>query len=440
MPRIAITTLGCKINQFESAALHEQLKGDGYDLVPFDQDAEVYVVNTCTVTAKSDAESRKLIRRARRRNPASRIVVTGCYAQVAPDSIAAMPEVDLVVGNSEKKTLSDILADANSGRIMVGDIALKNDTTPLRLESHAEHTRAFLQIQNGCDAFCTYCIVPYARGRSRSVPCSEVIEAVRGFARKGFNEVVLTGIHLGAFGLDLNPSQTLLDLLKAVEAEAIIPNLRLGSLEPGEITDDLVSFLAGSRTVCPHLHIPLQSGDDNVLKRMGRSYTAEFFRERVTRIVQAIPDIFIGLDVIAGFPGESEDEFEHTRSLLQDLPIAALHVFPYSPRQGTPAASMPDQIPAAVSKKRVRTLLQLSEEKQSRFHEKFTGRDMDVLLLYRRRDGLMEGITRNYIPVSVAGAAGDTAGAKIPVNIEKAGAQRCHGRALTMEESADAVS
>ena len=439
MTRVAITTLGCKINQFESAAMHELLGDSGYELVSFDQDADIYVVNTCTVTARSDAESRKLIRRTRRRNPTARIVVTGCYAQIDPDSIAAMPEVDLVIGNGEKKTLASLLAEEGAGKIHVADISREGAIEPLRLETHAEHTRAFLQIQNGCDAFCSYCIVPYARGRSRSVPFDESLEGVRTFARKGFQEVVLTGIHLGAFGPDLSPRRTLLDLLEAIEAEAAVPRLRLGSLEPGEVTDDLIAFLASSSTVCPHLHIPLQSGADAVLARMNRRYTTGFFHERIERLSDAVPDIFIGMDVIAGFPGETEVEFAQTISLLEGLPLAALHVFPFSPRPGTPAALLPNRVPGAVVKERVRELLRLSERKRELFHRRFVGRELKVLLQQQRVDGLVEGLTRNYIPVTVSGAVGLAKGSEITMRLERADAVRCHGK-YTSQELSHAVS
>jgi len=440
MQRVAITTLGCKINQFESAAMHELLGGSGYELVPFGQEAEVYVINTCTVTARSDAESRRLVRRARRRNPAARIVVTGCYAQVAPDTLAAMPEVDLVVGNSEKQGIGAILAALDAGRVRVAAISREDAVPPLQLESHVEHTRAFLRIQTGCDAFCSYCIVPYARGRSRSVPFAEVIDGVRTLAGNGYREVVLTGIHLGAFGLDLIPRRTLLELLVALEAERLVPRLRLGSLEPGEITEELSAFLACSSTVCPHLHIPLQSGADSVLVRMKRRYTVDFFRERVTLLAETIPDLFIGMDVIAGFPGETEDDFARTVAFIAGLPIAALHVFPFSPRPGTPAAELPDRVPGPVVKERVRTLLRLSEEKLEAFYQRFVGRELEALMLKPREDGLMEGLTRNYIPVTVSGADSRTAGRLLTVRVEQAGPERCHGGALSGEEVAHAVS
>jgi len=408
MERVAISTLGCKINQFESAAMTESLGREGYRLVPFDEDADIYVINTCTVTAKTDAESRRLIRRALRRNPAARVVVTGCYAQVAPEAVKDLPGVALVVGNSEKKSIVELLRDAApTEKVVVSDISRERSAAGLRLESFAEHTRAFLQIQNGCDAFCSYCIVPYARGRSRSVPFAEALAGIRNFAAQGFREVVLTGIHLGAYGLDLEPPSSLLALLEAAEAERAVPRLRVGSVEPNELTDDLIDFMAGSAIVCPHLHIPLQSGDDAVLGRMGRRYTAAFFRERVGRIVAAIPDIFIGCDVIAGFPGETDEEFGNTVRLIEELPVASLHVFPYSRREGTAAARMAGQVDGKVIRARSEMLRELGERKGLAFRRRFVGRELAVLMQSRGRDGEAVGLSRNYLPVRLSGYGGD---------------------------------
>ena len=263
---------------------------------------------------------------------------------------------------------------------------------------------------------------------------------MRTFARKGFREVVLTGIHLGAFGLDLSPRRSLLELLEVIESEAIVPRLRLGSLEPGELTDDLIAFLARSRIVCPHLHIPLQSGDDEVLGRMHRRYTTEFFRERIARLSETVPDIFIGMDVIAGFPGETDAEFAQTVSFLEGLPVAALHVFPFSPRRGTPAAAFPDRVPGPVAKERVRTLLRLSERKREAFHGCFVGRELEVLLLHPGEGGLVEGLTRNYIPVAVSGADELAMGSVITVRLDRGSVDHCHGMYTSKEEVAHAVS
>jgi threonylcarbamoyladenosine tRNA methylthiotransferase MtaB len=404
MKRVAITTLGCKINQFESAAMAETLGKDGFLMVPFEDEADFYVINTCTVTAKTDAESRKLIRRAGRRNPDARIVVTGCYAQVAFEELREMPGVDLILGNVEKKGITGLLREIDAGpRVLVSDIALEKEAETLALESFAEHTRAFLQVQNGCDAYCSYCIVPYARGRSRSVPFADVLAGITAFAEKGFKEVVLTGIHLGGYGLDLVPATNLHALLVAADRQHAVPRLRIGSVEPTEISSDFISFLAGAETVCHHLHIPLQSGSDPVLGRMNRKYTTDRFREVVENLVTFLPDIAIGCDIIAGFPGETDEEFSRGLGFVESLPIAYLHVFPYSPRSGTPAAAMADQVKHGVIRERAQSLRRLSDQKKRAFYQRFTGRNLPVLIQQRDADGSLKGLSRNYIPVTLSG-------------------------------------
>jgi threonylcarbamoyladenosine tRNA methylthiotransferase MtaB len=402
--RVAITTLGCKINQFESAAMAENLGREGFRMVPFADEADIYVINTCTVTARTDAESRKLIRRAGRRNPRARLVVTGCYAQVAFEELRDMPGVDLVLGNVEKKGIPGLLREIGTGpRVLVSDISLEERAEGLALESFAEHTRAFLQVQNGCDAFCSYCIVPYARGRSRSVPLDEVLAGIGSFAAKGFREVVLTGIHLGAYGLDFVPGESLLSLLAAAEEQRLVPRLRVGSVEPTEISDALIGFLAAAETVCPHLHIPLQSGSDAVLGRMNRKYSTGYFREVIEKLAKAMPDACLGCDIIAGFPGETEEEFVETLRLVESLPIAYLHVFPFSPRAGTPAAGMPGQVNGAVIRSRAQMLRRLSDRKKRAYYQGFLGRELQVLVQGKEPDGLLKGLSRNYIPVVLLG-------------------------------------
>jgi threonylcarbamoyladenosine tRNA methylthiotransferase MtaB len=404
MQRVAITTLGCKTNQFESATMSEALGRDGFRVVPFDDMADIYVINTCTVTARTDAESRRLIRRAGRRNPDAKVVVTGCYAQIAFDSLREMPGVDLVLGNMEKKGITGLLKEIGTGpKVLVSDISLEKRAEGVALESFAEHTRAFLQVQNGCDAFCSYCIVPYARGRSRSVPPGEVLAGIKAFAGKGFREVVLTGIHLGGYGLDLAPPSRLLDLLATVEKQRLVPRLRVGSVEPTEISDEFIDFLAGAETICPHLHIPLQSGSDRVLERMNRSYATPQFRAVIDKLVAALPDIFIGCDIITGFPGESDEEFREGLRFVESLPVAYLHVFPFSPREGTPAATMPAQVNGAIIRERAAALRRISDRKRRAFYGRFSGRDLSVLVQERTPDGLLKGLSRNYIPVVLSG-------------------------------------
>jgi threonylcarbamoyladenosine tRNA methylthiotransferase MtaB len=401
MKRVAISTLGCKTNQFESAAMIEQLQSAGYHIVPFSEASDIYIINSCTVTARTDAETRRLIRRARRLNPHSRIIATGCYAQVAPGDLESMPELDCVLGNREKQNISSLVESSGHS---VADIAAISHAEPLTLTSFAEHTRAFLQIQNGCNSFCSYCIVPYARGRSRSVTPDDALRGIRDLAANGFKEIVLTGIHLGAYGLDLPSQTTLTGLIHTINNAATIPRLRIGSIEPNEVSDELIRLMALSESICPHLHLPLQSGSDKVLKRMGRPYTAALFRDLVGKISAAMPDAFIGADVIAGFPGESEEEFNETVRLLEELPFSDLHVFPYSSRPGTRAAEMPRHVAAQIIKERAARLRSIAEIKKREFLQRLIGRELQVLVQGRdEKTGVCNGLSRNYSAVSFGG-------------------------------------
>lgn len=393
--RVAISTLGCKTNQFESAAMIEQLKAAGYQVVPFSEPSDFYIINSCTVTARTDSETRRLIRRARRLNPESRIIATGCYAQVAPGDLEKMPELDSVLGNNEKLNISNFMD--STGR-SVSDIDTTNTSEPLKLSSFAEHTRAFLQIQNGCNSFCTYCIVPYARGRSRSVSTDVVLQGLQELAANGFKEVVLTGIHLGAYGLDLASPTTLTELVAQIDAASIVPRLRIGSIEPNEVSEELLVLMAGSKIICPHLHLPLQSGSDSVLKRMGRHYNSAYIRDLLSRVTDSIPDLFIGADVIAGFPGETETEFASTISLLEELPFSDLHVFPYSSRPGTKAAAMPGHLPPHTIKERAACLRKIAEKKKQTYLDRFVGSRLEVLVQgHDEVTAECRGISRNYI-------------------------------------------
>jgi threonylcarbamoyladenosine tRNA methylthiotransferase MtaB len=402
MKKISFVTLGCKTNQFESAAMTEAARKEGYRVVSAGEAADICVINTCTVTARTDAESRRLIRRALRENPAARIVVTGCYAQIASEEISTMPGVALIIGNTEKRELLHLLRNLGEEQhIKVADISQVGETGPLILETFAEHTRAFLQVQNGCDSRCSYCIVPHVRGPSRSVRLDDALEGIRTFARQGFQEVVLTGIHLGAFGLDLAPPTSLLELLSSAERERIVPRLRLGSVEPTEISDELLDLIATGQTICPHLHIPLQSGDDGVLAAMNRPYTSGFFRKLVDKLTAAVPSLCIGTDIIAGFPGETDEAFERGYRFLETLPLAYFHVFPFSARQDTSAATMPDRVPPPLVKKRAEALRILSSRKKRAYFESFLGREVMVLIQEKRKNGKLSGLSRDYLSVSI---------------------------------------
>lgn len=401
--RFSIATLGCKVNQFETAAMIEQLQAAGWQQVPFGEPAELCLINSCTVTAKSDAETRRLIRRARRCAPLAQVVATGCSAQVSPQPLISLPEVDQVLGNQEKL---ELLHHLQQGRHQISDLTDLHSNRPLRLTSFAEHTRAFLQVQNGCNTGCSYCIVPTARGPSRSVALDEVLQAARELAGSGFQELVLTGIHLGAYGLDLSPPCSLLELVQRLTDERIVPRLRLGSIEPNELTDDLLALFCNASSICPHLHIPLQSGCDRVLARMGRPYDTAFFRNRIEQAARLLPDAFIAADLIAGFPGETEAEHAETCRFIESLPLADLHVFPYSSRPGTKAAAMPGHLQASVIKNRAEQLRTIAAAKRQAFNRRFIGTTLQVLgQRYHRATGLMHGIARNYLEVAYPASA-----------------------------------
>jgi threonylcarbamoyladenosine tRNA methylthiotransferase MtaB len=406
LPTVAFATLGCKTNQFESAAMREKVVDAGYRVVPFSAGADLVIVNTCTVTAATDAQSRNLVRRARRLNPSCRVVVTGCYAQIDPKALADLPGVDLVLGNEEKRELLALLRDAKSpGQIRVAAIRDRTTAKIPVLTTLSERSRAFVQIQNGCDAFCSYCIIPHARGPSRSASPEQVVAQIRQLVERDVPEVVLTGIHVGNYGLDLHPRTSLLELLRQIEGETGLKRLRLSSIEPTEIDDTLITYLASSGIICPHLHIPLQAGDDAVLSRMHRPYGHEAFRSLVNRIAAVMPDAAIGLDVIAGFPGETEAEFANTVQLIEELPVSHLHVFPYSKRPGTAAATMPGHLPGDVKKARAEQLRTLGEKKLAAFATRFVGRELEVVVEGGGKGGQLKGLTRNYLEVRFAGPA-----------------------------------
>ena len=401
---VSFATLGCKTNQFESAAMQEALKSAGYQIVDFAGGADLVIVNTCTVTGATDAQSRNLIRRARRQNAACRVIVTGCYAQVDPQALRDLPGVSLVIGNEEKRRLLEFLQrDCQSNLVEVSDIRQAESVCLPPLTSFAGRSRAFVQIQNGCDAFCSYCIIPYARGASRSADEHQILEQINGLVESGFREIVLTGIHIGGYGSDLTPASTLNDLIRRIEAESAIQRLRLGSIEPTELTEELLDTMTASRIVCPHLHIPLQAGNDAVLQRMGRTYKRGFFSRLIETARAALPDAAICLDVITGFPGETDREFSDAYDFIAGLPVTNLHVFPYSRRPGTPAAAMPSQVPGNISKARAGQLRDLAERKYASFAEGFVGQTLEVIVETGTSKGLMKGVSRNYLDLRFPG-------------------------------------
>jgi threonylcarbamoyladenosine tRNA methylthiotransferase MtaB len=410
-PTVALSTLGCKVNQYESAAFQTGFVEKGLTLVPFSQSADIYVINTCAVTAKAGAQSRQQIRRALRANPAARFVVTGCYAQIAADEIRALVNGPVaIVGNSNKHLLVETaLAGLAQNRgadeeKLVGGVRDESDICRLEVRRFGDRTRAFLKVQDGCNNFCSYCIVPYTRGRSRSLPPTEVMQQATIFAREGYRELVLTGIHVGAYGRDLKPTLQLLDLLPALVEQTPGMRYRISSLEPTEIRPALLQFMAVTKNIMPHLHIPLQSGDNDILKKMNRRYTVEDFMEIVRSILATLPDAAIGVDVLVGFPGEDEHAFDNTLQLLSELPIAYLHVFPYSKRPGTVAAGMAGQVAKKIKEERVARLRELDHKKRIAFYTDQLDTEQTVLAeADSRRPGLYRGFTENYVPVTFSG-------------------------------------
>lgn len=410
MKPFCIITLGCKVNQCESAALGNLLEEDGWRGCLNGESPDAVIVNTCTVTSRAAMQSRQAIRQAVRRYPGAKIIVTGCYAQTAAEEIGTIEGVDLIVGHDDKMRIAGLAADP-ADPASRSPVHLRSDPsgtfTALPAVDRRERTRAFLKIQDGCNTRCTYCIVPYARGRSRSMPVRDVQTHLRRLGADGIREVVLTGIHLGAYGLDLHPPADLAGLVADLTAAPPVDRMRLSSIEPTEVSPRLVEMMQDPRGVlCRHFHIPLQSGDDTILRRMGRPYRQEAFARTVTDIQRRIPDAAIGLDVMAGFPGETEEAFQNTYRLIEDLPVTYLHVFPFSPRKGTPAAAFKQKVPQRVAKERCRRLRALGEKKKAAFYRNMAGRTLTVLI-ETSANGKTEcpaGLSDNYIAVTLPGA------------------------------------
>ncbi len=407
MLKVAVATLGCKVNHYESAGIIEKLEAEEISVVPFTSPADVYIVNTCTVTAKTDFQSRQLVRRAHRTNPSARIIVTGCYAQTAPQKLAALPGVSMIAGTEMKEKLPWIIQNITDEKqqIDVSDIGLKRIFSDLPVTRFPEQTRAYLKIQDGCNAFCSYCIIPYARGRSRSLPQEDVIRQIQGLTEAGYREIILTGIHLGEYGHDLPSPATLLNLLREIEHHTGLERLRISSINPTEISDDMIDHIKNSKIICRHLHISLQSGDDTILKLMRRHYDADLFSVLVEKLQAAIPEIAIGTDVITGFPGEGEKEFQNTVNFIESLKLAYLHVFPYSQRPGTAAFSFPDQVMKSVRKERAAILRDTGNRKRIGFNSGFTGKKLSVMVEGSRdkETGYIKGFSDNYVPVIIPG-------------------------------------
>jgi threonylcarbamoyladenosine tRNA methylthiotransferase MtaB len=426
MSKFAMTTLGCKVNQFESEAIAQYLKASGWTMVRKEEESNVHIVNTCTVTQKASAQSRQAIRKAIRSHPHARIIATGCDAQIQTEEIQKIKGVHAIIGHGDKHKIPEMILASSFPEHSPYPVTICRDVLheyrfrQIPIRPNGNRTRPFLKIQDGCDAFCTYCIVPYARGPSRSMPLKSVLQNIGQIERAGFHEVVLSGIHLGGYGLDLGPKTSLTDLLKSLEKLKPINRIRLSSIEPRELTDDIIKLVSESEILCRHFHIPLQSGDDLILKKMHRPYTGAFFSDRVSKIHESIPDAAVGVDILVGFPGETELAFENTCALIQALPVTYLHIFPFSARRGTPASKFSDPVPIETIKDRCQKLRELGLYKKSIFYNKFIHKKVEVLIEGRPYgfNHLLKGMTSNYIPVFLKGQD-DIKNTLVDVNIER---------------------
>lgn len=410
MKKVLITTLGCKVNQYESAAFRTGLEAAGMKVVSRGGGADIVIINTCAVTGSAGAQSRQALRRALRDNPKARIIVTGCYAELAASELAAETELQgrdfSLVGNSRKDRIVGHLLDDRmaADEDMMGAIAAATEICRLPVRRFGDRSRAYLRIQDGCESFCTYCIVPFTRGPSRSLPEEEAIEQAKIYAEEGYREIILTGIHIGNYGRDLVGRSTLTSLLDRLSLATPGAAYRISSLEPLEIDETLLALMAERQSIQPHLHIPLQSGHDEILAAMNRRYTIAEFRERIELCRRWLPDAAIGIDILAGFPGESEAHFAESLDFLRSLDFTYLHVFPYSLRPGTVAAGLASQVPQAAKEERVAALRRLSEEKRRDFYRSQLGRTWPVIVEGRRdEEGLLQGFTANYVAARFAG-------------------------------------
>ncbi len=419
MATFYVENFGCRATQADGAALERQFRERGLTRADSSQ-AEVVVLNTCTVTASADQDARSAIRRVRRQNPHAKIIVTGCYAQRAPQELQAIPGVDVVVGNSHKHAIVDLILPAANGsfvplahlgaslepKVMVGDIFAHTEllAAPVFEASDPhEKTRPNLKIQDGCNNRCSFCVIPYVRGRSRSLRLEHVIREVDSLVASGYREIVLSGINLGRWGRELSPRMSFASLLREILQSTSIDKIRISSVEPMDWTNELIELVAFSPRICKHAHVPLQSGSDKVLRRMHRKYRPWHYADRIERIRGAAPDAAIGADVMVGFPGESNDDFEQTRTFIEALPFTYLHVFTYSSRPGTPSAEMPNQVPVQVARERNRILRDLAEEKKRAFMQSFVGCEVEAITLTRFDGEYTEALTHNYLKLMIRG-------------------------------------
>ena len=408
MKKVSFYTLGCKVNQYETNAMAQKFKEAGYEIVDMNEDiSDICIVNTCTVTNMSDRKSRHSLRRVKEKNPSAIIAAVGCYAQVAKNDLEKMPEIDIVLGNEEKANIvqyvENFMENQNESKLIeIEDIATKKEFEDMGQITYTEKTRAFIKVQDGCNQFCSYCIIPYARGRVRSRNAESIIKEITQIAQNGIKEVVITGIHVASYGRDFGNENGLIELLEKINNIKGIKRIRLGSLEPKIITEEFMQRLSKLEKMCHHFHLSLQSGCDGTLKRMNRKYTTVEVREIIERLRRYYDDVMLTTDIIVGFPGETEEEFETTYQFLKEVKLYKMHVFQYSPRKGTRAAVMPDQIDGNIKEARSKKLIELSNENQKMYNQQLVGQEVEVLFEDKEvEDGItyFRGHTQNYVLV-----------------------------------------
>lgn len=406
--KVALHNLGCKVNAYETEAMQQMLEAAGYEIVPFAPGADIYVINTCTVTNIADRKSRQMIHKAKKMNPDAIVVAAGCYVQAGKEKAETDMSIDLIIGNNKKQELIPLLEEFQKNRNRrqgLIDIGHTREYEELEIDRTEEHTRAYIKVQDGCNQFCTYCVIPYARGRVRSRRTEDVVREVERLACSGCQEIVLTGIHLSSYGVDRKEEgESLLSLIRAVHQVNGIKRIRLGSLEPGIITEEFAAVIVKLPKVCPHFHLSLQSGCTSTLKRMNRRYTAEEYREKCEILRKYYPDPALTTDVITGFPGETEEEFAESRSFVDSIGFYETHIFPYSRREGTKAADMPDQLPEQIKKERCRELIELGKKHRTEYMQHFLGQEKTVLFEEMQTIAEEEywvGHTMEYLKVGV---------------------------------------
>ena len=399
---VAFVTLGCKVNQYESNAMAQKFIDNNYEICDIEDNPDIIIVNTCTVTNIADRKSRQLLRKAKDENPNAVVVACGCYVQVAKDKVDSIEEIDISIGNSEKKDIVQIVENYINQNEMINeiiDVNKEKDFSEMGLVTFTEKTRATIKIQDGCNNFCTYCLIPYARGRVRSRNKENIIKEVEEIAKKGIQEIVITGIHIASYGLDFSEDYKMIDLLEDLNKIDGIKRIRLGSLEPSLITDEFTKRLSKLDKICNHFHLSLQSGCDETLKRMNRKYTTSEFRQVVDRLRKAFKDVNLTTDIIVGFPGETEEEFEKTYKFLKEIKFYKMHIFKYSPREGTPASKMPNQVDGNIKEERSQKLIELSDKNQEEYNKFYFSKSQEVLF-EEQKDGVWTGYTSNYVKVS----------------------------------------